>query len=126
MSGPGPHFGVHDADDLAEHRLELSFENAADFNIGVAGRITGRYHRVVVGIHGGGAADHPFGELLRRFVRLAWGEVLREFFEFFGGLGQDLREYRVLGVEVEVETGPRHPRPVADGADRQLGERCLL
>ena len=109
-----------------QHRLELPFEDVVDLNIGVASGITSHYHRVVAGIDGGGAADHPFGELLRRFVGLTRREVLREFFKFLRGIGKDLREHRVLGIEVKVETGPRHPGPIADGADRQLGERCLL
>ena len=56
---------LYDDDDLADHPFELPIENIADLNIGVAGDITGRHHRVVVRIHRGGAADHPLGELLR-------------------------------------------------------------
>ena len=42
------------------------------------------------------------------------------------GVGQDHREHRVLGVEVEVEAGPGDTGPLADGADGQIGERPLL
>lgn len=35
--------------------------------------------------------------------------MLAGFFEFFGGLGQDLGEHRVFGIEVEVETGAGYP-----------------
>ena len=66
----------------SQHRLELSVENFADLDIGVARDVTGRHHRVVVRVDRGGTADHPLGELLRRLARLTGREVLREFFEF--------------------------------------------
>ena len=50
--------------------FELPLENVADLDIGVAGGITGRHHRVVVRVDGGGTADHPLGELLGRLARL--------------------------------------------------------
>ncbi|COX60030.1 Uncharacterised protein [Mycobacterium tuberculosis] len=52
--------------------------------------------------------------------------MLAGFFEFFGGLGQDLGEHRVFGIEVEVETGAGYPCAKADSAHRQFRERCLL
>ena len=46
--------------------------------------------------------------------------------EQLAGVGQDHREHRVLGVEVEVEAGPGDAGPLTDRADRQIGEGPLV
>ena len=126
IRGPGRHLGLDDGDDVAQYHFELLLEDLPDLGIGVAGGVTGHHDRVIVRVHGGGTSDHSLGELLYRLAGLAGGEILREFFEFFGDLGQDLSQHGVLGVEVEVEAGSSHPGALADRADRQFGERLFL
>ena len=86
----------------------------------------GPHHRVVTGEHRRRAADHALGECLRRLVGLARREVMGELVEFRHRLGQHHREHRVFGVEVEVEARTGDAGPLADRADRQIGERPLL
>ncbi len=66
----------------------------------LACRITGLQHRVVVRVNGGDAADHPVDD--KDF--LAEAEKCWLASSSSRGLGQDLGEHRVFGIEVEVET----------------------
>ena len=126
VGGAGSQLVFDDADDLLDHAFDLLVEQVADLGVGVARGVACRHHRVVVGIDRRGTSDHPLGERRRRFVRPAGCEVLGQLLEFVCCVGEDLRQHRVLGVEVEVEPGSGHPRAIADGAHRQLRERFLL
>lgn len=116
---------LDDLDDLVDDRPHLLIEDLADLGIGAAGRIAGRHDRVVVRVDEGGTADHALGERGRGLVGAARGEVVGQLLEFLHGLGEHLREHRVLGVEVEVEARSGHAGTVADGADGQLRERLF-
>ncbi len=111
------------ADDLVDHGVLEVVHDLADLRIGVLRQV----HAAMIGSlqseHGRGIADHALGELRGRLPCFPWREVVGELVEFGHGLGEDHRKYRVLGVEVEVEARPRDPGTLADGADREIGER---
>ena len=113
-------------DDLVDHGVLKVIHDLADLGVGVPGQIARFHDRIVQSEHGRGIADHALGEIRGRLPCFPWREVVGELVEFGHGLGEDHRKYRVFGVEVEVEAGPSDPGTLADGADREIGERTFL
>ena len=126
--GDRPRFGVllEESDQLVDDAVVEVVHHLADLRVGVPGHRAGLQYRIVVRVDGGGTADHPLGERLRRLARLTRREVVGEAVEKLIRVGEDHRQHRVLRVEVEVETRPGDAGPFADGADRQIGERPLV
>ena len=124
----GRRFGIllEQRDQLVDDAVVEVVHHLADLRVGVAGDRARLQDGVVVGVHGRGAADHPLGERRGRLPRLPRGEMVGEAVEQLAGVGQDHREHCVFRVEVEVEARPRDAGPLADGADRQVGEGPLV
>ena len=101
--------GLHDGHDVVDDDVVVAVEDVADLGVAVAGIGARRHDRVVMGVHGGGAAHHPLGELGRRLVVAARAKSWVSSSSSWVTLTQNVRQHGVFGVEVEVEAGARHP-----------------